>query len=139
MQEFLVVLGAEEIESRGTQNFKIEKVDVHPNFKYRDGLKGYFDIAIIHLASDIKFNDFSIQPICLPYQPFNQDRWYDKTGDITGYSNQNETSLTRTKMTIFSNTMCNGFLNGQLERIEKCELIFFSRSMFSEKFIFISL
>ena len=135
-----MVLGAEEIKSKTTQSIKIEKVDVHPNFKYTDGLKGYFDIAIIHLALDIQFNDFSIQPICLPYQPFNQDRWYDKTGVITGYSNQKDTvtNLTRTRMTIFSNTMCNGFLNGELERIEKCELkgFFFRINVFRKAQVF---
>ena len=105
------------------QKINIESVDVHPDFNYTDGLRGYFDIAVINIASDIRFNDFKIQPFCLPDLPFVQDIWYDKNGIITGYSHEDDTvkTLARTEMTIFSNTMCNGFLNGQLDEIEKCK------------------
>ena len=66
---------------------------VHEKYAYTDGQRGYYDIAVLTLDSDIKYEPLTVQPICLPYKANNQQNfWYNKTGVITGYAHQDQSA-----------------------------------------------
>ena len=66
---------------------------VHEKYAYTDGQRGYYDIAVLTLDSDIKYEPLTVQPICLPYKANNQQNfWYNKTGVITGYAHQDKSA-----------------------------------------------
>ena len=94
-----MLLGVQDLKtvSDGTyQRIKVESAEVHEKYGYVDGTRGYYDIAVLILKSDIKYNSLSVQPICLPYQANNQqDYWDDKTGVITGYAHQGTIHILR--------------------------------------------
>ena len=56
----------------------IDRVISHPNYQYTDGRRGYYDLAIVTLTSEITYQDLRIQPICIPDQASDaQDKWTD--------------------------------------------------------------
>ena len=126
MNEFVVVFGAQDANKTEGKRFpkmKIQSVDVHPDFTYADGTRGYFDIAVIHLASDIKYHHLRIQPICVPLEPYDPDLWIEKNGIITGYARAAHVqikTLAKTEMTIFETTRCNELINEKLKEIQTC-------------------
>ena len=66
---------------------------VHEKYAYTDGQRGYYDIAVLTLDSDIRYEPLTVQPICLPYKANNQqDFWYNKTGVISGYAHQDKSA-----------------------------------------------
>ena len=122
-----MLLGVQDLRtaSDGTyQRIKVESAEIHENYRYIDGTRGYYDIAVLILKSDIEYNSLSVQPICLPYQANNQqDYWDGKTGVITGYAHQDKaaTYLGNTQMTTLPITRCNQIIDEKMERIKECK------------------
>ena len=126
-----MLLGVQDLKtvSDGTyQRIKVESAEVHEKYGYVDGTRGYYDIAVLILKSDIKYNSLNVQPICLPYQANNQqDYWDGKTGVITGYAHQDDAVayLSNTQMTTLSTAKCNQILDDEVETIKECKFSFF--------------
>ena len=75
--------------------FKIQNVTVHEEYKYKEGIRGYYDIAVITLSPDVDFNEYRIQPICLPKTTYcKQDELNEKVGAILGYADTKKLSIT---------------------------------------------
>merc|ERR1711976_186162 len=89
-KEFKIVLGTDSLENikdGRSEIFEIQSVEVHKEYKYLEGIRGYYDIAVVTLSSEIKFNEYRIQPICLPKTPYcEQAELNDKVGAILGYA-----------------------------------------------------
>ena len=84
------------------------------------------------LKSDIIYNPYSVQPLCLPYKANNQPNYWDgKTGVITGYAHQDDTAayLANTQMTTFSTAKCNQVLDDEVEDIKECKFSLFLSNM----------
>ena len=128
-----MLLGVQDLKtvSDGTyQRIKVESAEIHENYRYIDGTRGYYDIAVLILKSEIQYNSLSVQPICLPYRANNQENYWDgKTGVITGYAHQDDeaTYLANTQMTTLSTAKCNRILEDEVETIKECK---FSYKMF---------
>ena len=122
-----MLLGVQDLRTASDGNYqriKVESAEVHENYRYIDGRRGYYDIAVLILKSDIEYNSLSVQPICLPYQANNQqDYWDDKTGVITGYAHQDDAVayLSNTQMTVLSTAKCNQILDDEVETIKDCK------------------
>ena len=97
-EEFKIVLGTDSLEKMAndrSKTFKIQNVTVHEEYKYKEGIRGYYDIAVITLSSEINFNEYRIQPICLPKTPYcEQAELNDKVGAILGYADGKKLSIT---------------------------------------------
>ena len=108
-EEFKIVLGAtsyQDIKNDRAKNYKIKSVDIHDSYSYVEGFSGYYDIAVITLTSEIEFNNYRIQPICIPQIPYcEQDDLDEKTGAVVGYAES--TKLSITYMQISSMSKCN--------------------------------
>ena len=118
------------------QSLQVESAEAHNKYGYVDGRRGYYDVAVLILKSDIKYNSFNVQPICLPYKANNQPNFWDgKTGVITGYAHQDDAAayLANTQMTTLSNEKCNQVLNDEVEVINECKF-FFSLSKIDRKY-----
>ena len=66
---------------------------IHKNYNHSHGTYGYFDIGIIKLTEDKKYNTLFVQPICLPEKEENFVE--GKAGVITGYAHQNKVRIGR--------------------------------------------
>ena len=84
------------------------------------------------LKSDIIYNSFYVQPVCLPYKANNQPNYWDgKTGVITGYAHQDDAAsyLANTQMTTFSTAKCNQVLDDEVEDVKECKFSLFLSNM----------
>ena len=66
---------------------------IHKSYNHSHGTYGYFDIGIIKLTEDKKYNTLFVQPICLPEKEENFVE--GKAGVITGYAHQNKVRIGR--------------------------------------------
>jgi len=89
--KYYIRAGAHALSKRGSsrgapdQKVKVEKVIIHEGYHNREGL--HDDIALLRLASPLKFRD-EIQPICLP-EP--KTKWADKESFlVTGWGQLGE-------------------------------------------------
>ena len=112
-KEFKIILGAnryKNIANDRAKNFTIQMVKVHENYSYTDGIRGYFDVAVITLVTEIDFDPYRIQPICLPKYPSSkQDEWDRLSGVVVGYAHGEEKenpNVSITHMKIFSKKHC---------------------------------
>ena len=102
----------------------IERVDFHPDYLYLDGIKGYNDVAIVTVDSDVTFHELKVWPICVPSHANNPEvRWTDESGQILGYSSDDEDDnhLSGAKMKIYSNRQCNAIFDEELKVVNDCK------------------
>ena len=57
------------------QRIKVESAQVHEKYQYSDGIRGYYDVAVLTLSSDIEYKILQVQPICLPYKVAYTHLW----------------------------------------------------------------
>jgi len=70
MRQLNVIIGAHDIEDARFQDippqyFSVEKVILHPQFKFSASHPDRFDIALVRLDRQVRFSD-SVLPVCLP-------------------------------------------------------------------------
>ena len=73
-----MLLGVQDLKTEkdgSYQRLKIESADVHEQYSYSNGIRGYFDVAVLTLNSDIKYYPLKVQPICLPYKVVCTHLW----------------------------------------------------------------
>ena len=80
---------------------------IHKDYNHSHGTYGYFDIGIIKLTEDKKYNTLFVQPICLPEKEENFVE--GKAGVITGYAHQNKVRIGRFFHTIFVNFLSKNY------------------------------
>ena len=57
------------------QRLKVKSAEIHEKYEYVEGKRGYYDIAVLELTTDIEWDSRKIQPICLPYKVWQYRFW----------------------------------------------------------------
>lgn len=82
-----VIIGAHDIEDHRYQDippqyFHVQRVILHPNFRFSASHPDRYDVALIKLDSPVRFSD-SVLPVCLPIE---ENRNFEgHKGVVTGW------------------------------------------------------
>lgn len=81
-----IVIGAYDIEDEQYQElppqyFKVNKVKLHPNFRFSASHPDRYDIAILKLDKPVKYTD-NVLPVCLPSKDL---KFESMVGTVTGF------------------------------------------------------
>lgn len=86
MNKLQIVIGAYDIEDEQYQElppqyFKVNKVKLHPNFRFSASHPDRYDIAILKLDKPVKYTD-NVLPVCLPSRDL---KFESMIGTVTGF------------------------------------------------------
>lgn len=86
MSKLQIVIGAYDIEDEQYQElppqyFKVNKVKLHPNFRFSASHPDRYDIAILKLDKPVKYTD-NVLPVCLPSKDL---KFENMVGTVTGF------------------------------------------------------
>lgn len=86
MSKLQIVIGAYDIEDEQYQElppqyFKVNKVKLHPNFRFSASHPDRYDVAILKLDKPVKYTD-NVLPVCLPSKEL---KFESQVATVTGF------------------------------------------------------